>query len=173
MCLSIDPTLPDATDGIPCCEGYAYNGPGACTCWTERYDLDQTDPDPTAVRLLAAGIEPTAQRTRCGDCAYRPGSPEMRGDPTHVGDATTLDELAALGDRFWCHQGMRRTTALVHPSGVEIPGHSAAYRPPIIAGIPYQADGQPGLLCAGWVARSRKWEALTNLALAEEATTRG
>jgi hypothetical protein len=77
------------------------------------------------------------------------------------GDGVFLEELAATGQRFWCHQGMRRTVVLRHPCGVEVAGHPAAYRPPVVAGIPYQADGSPGLLCAGWLARSRRHAALT------------
>jgi hypothetical protein len=160
VCLLNDtrPELPDTGGG--CCDGEAFIGPQGCTCWVEVYDLNQADPDPAAVRLLATGVQPSAQPTRCGDCAYRPGSPERTGAAGYLGDADFLDELAARGDQFWCHQGMRRVVELRHPSGVTVPGHPAAYRPPIIAGIPYRADGQPGLLCAGWVARRRRHAAL-------------
>lgn len=139
--------LPDAGEGV-CCAGAAMYGPLRCTCWTAVYDLEQVDPDPTVVRLLAAGIEPSTQARMCADCAYRPDSPERRGEPE------ALERIAAE-DRFWCHQGMRRPHLWRHPAGVEVPGHPAAYRPPVVAGVPFQASGQPGLLCAGWAARRR------------------
>lgn len=91
----------------------------------------------------------------CADCAYRPGSPEKSGDPTVTGSADALEDFAATGARFWCHQGMRRTIALRHLSGAEAPRGAAAYDPPIVDGIPYRADGSPGQLCAGWAARRR------------------
>lgn len=163
MCMMSDepvgPGLPDT--GQICCEGVAFAGPEWCTCWVEVYDLDQTAPDPATVRLLEAGIEPVTRSRMCGDCAYRPESPERSEDPTYKGGGEFLDELAATGDRFWCHQDMRRPRVLRHPSGMEIPGHPAAYRPPIVNGIPYRADGQPGELCAGWAAHRRRHQALS------------
>lgn len=48
--------LPDAGEGV-CCMGAAAMGPERCTCWEPVYDLDQADPDPTAVKLLAAGMK--------------------------------------------------------------------------------------------------------------------
>lgn len=164
MCLLYGQDNPDLPDtGAYCCEGAVLVGPHACTCWTEEYDLAQAPPDEQAIRLLAAGVQPTCQPTRCGDCAYRPGSPERTGAENYEGDAESLEQLAAEGDRFWCHQGMRRVSHLAHPTGVSTPGHPAAYRPPIVDGVPYQADGTPGLLCAGWEARRRHHEALRAL----------
>lgn len=151
-CIS-DPRLPDTGGG--CCIGADVYGPERCTCWTPVYDLDQTDPDALAVRLLAGGVTPTVRPAMCADCAYRPTSPEKRGDPEHAGDAEFLESIAASGTPFWCHDGMRRPTAWRHPSGAQIPGHDAAYAPPIVTGVPYRANGQPGYQCAGWDARRR------------------
>lgn len=137
--------LPD-TGGI-CCWGAAEYGPHRCTCWLPVYDREQTPPVPADPVVRPDGM--------CGDCAYRPGSPEKRGDPDHAGDADQLEDLAAGAGRFFCHDGIRRPTKLVHPSGVEIPGHAADYDPPIRDGVPYRADGTPGFLCAGWDARRR------------------
>lgn len=139
-----DVRLPDT--GGACCWGAAASGPDRCTCWTPVFDRDQAEPVPAI---------PEVRDRMCGDCAYRPGSPEKVGDPEHEGDAETLEHLAASGTPFWCHDGMRRPVVLRHPSGAEIPGHVAAYEPPRIGGIPFRADGRPGLLCAGWAARGR------------------
>lgn len=150
-----DPDLPDAGDGA-CCYGAAHLGAGGCTCWTPVYDLDQSDPVPAA---------PQVRDQMCGDCAYRPGSPEKQGDPGHAGDPESLETLAYGDTPFWCHDGMRRPVVLRHPSGAEVPGHSAAYAPPVVEKVPYRADGQPGLMCAGWAARRR--------ALTGQDTSRG
>lgn len=145
--------FPD-TGGI-CCIGAAMGGPSDCTCWTPEYDLDQGDPDEQSIRLLAAGIQPVTRRIMCGDCAYRPDSPERSGDETYQGDPEFLADLAGTGDRFWCHQGMRCVVRWVHPSGAVHAGHPGAYAPPIVNAVPYRADGSPGELCAGWDARRR------------------
>ena len=50
---------------------------------------------------------------------------------------------------------MRRVIGWYHPeAGIAIPGHVAAYDPPIVEAIPYQADGTPGLICSGWLLRA-------------------
>lgn len=144
--------LPDT--GGTCCYGAAVYGPHRCTCWVEVYDLEQTPPDEQTVTFLSAGIRPNTRRSMCPDCAYRPKSPERTGDEGYEGDAEDL-EMFARSSRFYCHSGMRRPVRLRHPSGVEIDGHPAAYRPPIVDGVPYRADGTPGELCAGWDARRR------------------
>jgi hypothetical protein len=134
----------DAGQG-ECCPG-ARVTPLDCTCWTPVYDLEQQPPAP--------GTPPVAGTARmCGDCAYRPRSPERQGDPGVKGDAAALDQLAAGGTPFWCHQGMRRPVRWVHPSGAELPGSPADYRPPVAGGIPRKADGTPGDLCRGWLLR--------------------
>lgn len=149
-----DRDLPDAGKGY-CCMGAAVYGPNRCTCWEEEYDLEQAplqvhaDVAPRALPLLESTGQP------CHDCAYRSGSPERRGDSGYSGDADELDELAGTNTPFWCHKGMRRVARVVHPSGVEVPGHPAAYQPPVQDGVPYCADGQPARVCAGWLARRR------------------
>lgn len=154
ICGAGNPDFPDLGGG--CCWGADLYGPESCTaCWEPVYDLEQADPDPLAVRLLAGGVTPVTRTAMCGDCAYRPGSPEKAGDPQHRGDAEFLEHIAQAGERFWCHQGMRRPLLYRHPSGAQVPGHPAAYKPPIVDGVPYQADGRPGELCAGWDARRR------------------
>lgn len=132
-----------------CCAGAVQRGPGGCTCWTPLFDLDQSTPDPTAP------VQP--RHAMCSDCAYRPGSPERTGDEDVAGDAAQLEQLAADGTPFWCHDGMREPVRWCHPSGLTIPAHSSHgdYQPPQIDGVPYRADGRPGLLCAGWHARRR------------------
>jgi hypothetical protein len=140
-----------------CCIGVIERGPAACTCWRPVYDLDQTDPDPDTVIALVLGTEqPPTRHRMCEDCAYRPNSPERSGDERMAGDADELERLAATGTRFWCHDGMRRPIAWRHPLGMRIPAAGDGdYQPPIIEGIPWRADGSPGLLCAGWSARHR------------------
>lgn len=147
--LGIDESQPDFPDlGLTCCYGVAAAGPHACTCWRPVYDhTEQTNPDETA--------QSTVRPRMCGDCAYRPGSPEKTGDPQHRGDATELEILAESGSPFYCHDGMRRIVRWCHPSGAELPGHPADYAPPMVGATPYRTDGKPGLLCAGWDARRR------------------
>jgi hypothetical protein len=145
---------PDEID--PCCWGFVEDSWAGCTCWVPVFNVDaQKPPDPGQVRALAAGIEPVTRGRMCADCAYRPGSPEKSGDESYAGDGAFLEDIAARGERFWCHQGMLLVTAWRHPSGVEIPGHAGAYCPPIVEGVPYRADGSAGELCAGWAARRR------------------
>lgn len=147
---------PDAGGGA-CCIGAAVYGPERCTCWEPVYDLEQQPQVP--------GLLSTAQPTQCHDCAYRPGSPERNGDEGYKGDQEALDDYVVRGAPFWCHQGMRHVVKWVHPSGMEVPGHPAAYKPPVVieqavAGddstrrpLALKADGTPADLCAGWVAR--------------------
>lgn len=144
LCDLGQPDLPDT--GGTCCAGAAVYDPSRCTCWRPVYDLEQAKPQPAA---------PQVRERMCGDCAYRPSSPERRGEDGYVGDGDLLEDLAAEGKPFWCHDGIRRPVRLVHPSGMEIPGHPAAYDPPKIGGMPFRADGRPALLCAGWAARGR------------------
>jgi hypothetical protein len=146
--------LPDAGDRM-CCYGAAMGGPGRCTCWTEVYDHPQTDPDPLAVQLLAAGIHPVTRRSPCHDCAYRPDSPERTGDERFQGDEEFLQGIVERGERFWCHQGIRMVVALRHPAGVEIPVPPGGYRPARVDAVPYRADGTPAEICGGWAARRR------------------
>jgi hypothetical protein len=141
-----DPTLPEVGDGY-CCAGAAERGREFCTCWETVYDRDQAEVQPGFPTVRAGGM--------CSDCAYRPGSPEKDADPEYGGDPATLEAWAEVGAPFHCHDGMRRRVELRHPAGAVVPGHPADYDPPIQAGVPYRADGQPGYLCAGWDARRR------------------
>lgn len=135
--------LPDAGEGA-CCMGAVMGGPQHCTCWEPVFDLEQRQPQTGPMGLRAV---------RCHDCAYLRDSPERRGENGYQGDAESLEQMARDGSPFACHQGMRKPVKYVHPSGAEIPGHPAAYDPPVTGGVPYKADGSPGDLCAGWAAR--------------------
>ncbi|RYZ28206.1 MAG: hypothetical protein EOP01_06790, partial [Propionibacteriaceae bacterium] len=100
-------SLPDLTDVAPgCCYGTAVYGPERCTCWQEVLDVPEQAP---LQREL-----PTPTRSRlCGDCAFRPDSPERTG-VEHAGhDVEDLDDVVA-GGAFFCHDGMARVEHLVH-----------------------------------------------------------
>jgi hypothetical protein len=144
-----DRDLPDAGEGA-CCEGAALLGPGGCTCWDREYDVAQEPPDTTAV--------PVTRVLMCGDCAFRPDSPERTGESAAAYDQDDLEALVHGSQGFWCHQGMRLIVGQRHPAGVFKPqpeGEKLAYDPPIINGVPYKADGSPGERCAGLAARRR------------------
>jgi hypothetical protein len=146
---------PDDDQFYGCCWGDTNKGPAYCTCWVPEFDLPQTDPIAPAdgeVQVRPGGL--------CGDCAYRPGSPEMAEDYS----AETLRSLPAHGQTFWCHDGIRRPTRWVHPDGRVVDGAPDDYQPPIVAGRPHRADGRVGHLCAGWAACGRR---LDNLAATE------
>lgn len=136
--------LPDVGDGF-CCLDRIEHGPEACTCWDPEYDMEQVEPVTT--------WGPPVRHEPCGDCAYRPDSPERQGEEHVTGSAELLDELV-LGDTpFFCHDGIRRPVLWRHPCGATVPGSDVNYRPPIIEGTPYRANGQPAFICAGWAAR--------------------
>jgi hypothetical protein len=145
---------PDAGDGACCWGAAAGGGARCCTCWEPVYDLTQVP--------VTAGTEGGLRTQMCGDCAYRPGSPERAGDERVAGDTELLDRIVITGDRFWCHQGIRRIVHYVHgPTGtvyVPLEGLDAAYDPPIRRpdGLPFKADGSGADLCAGWAARRLK-----------------
>jgi hypothetical protein len=135
--------MPDPVNGA-CCIGSAAMGPQYCTCWEPVYDLEQHD--------ITPGKPASARSTLCGDCAYRPGSPERSGDERYIGDPEFLAQIAQTGDIFWCHQGLRRVVKLRHPSGAEVVIETDHYDPPKDGGVPFKADGTPGDICAGWSA---------------------
>lgn len=148
-----------------CCEGRIVKGMMFCTCWQPVFNTTQTEPDELTVARLALGeTEPDVRPGgMCHDCAYRPNSPEKQGGEGLVFDAAELDRIAAAGERFYCHDGMRVPVAWQHPAGMRIPadpGRTGDYKPLVILNIPYRADGQPGLICAGWNARHRALTAL-------------
>ena len=145
MTLIDDPTKPDTGGG--CCSGADVFGPGYCTCWRTVHDAEQAE--------LRPGDRVVRPDGMCGDCAYRPGSPEKSADPGYRGDAETLELWAEGGTPFHCHDGMRRVAEHRHPSGATVPGAPGDYDPPIVDGIPYRTNGEPGYLCAGWDARRR------------------
>lgn len=125
-----------------CCDGEIQD-PELCVCWVPEYDLEQAPARPPAgpgdLEIAAA---------MCGDCAFRPDSPERADDWT----AEALMELPATGRPFYCHTGIRRPARWRHPDGRVVDGAPDDYQPLIVASLPYRADGQPALLCAGWAA---------------------
>lgn len=152
MCgpLRLPKGIPDlSSDADPCCEGRALHGPRGCTCWVEVFSLPgQADPRP-------GPPGPPVPLRPCGDCAYGHDSPEKRGEPGYAADAGDLERLAAERIPFYCHAGVRYLIGYVHPeSGRSWSPQLGDYRPPVIAGVPYQADGQPAVLCAGWLLRA-------------------
>lgn len=129
-----------------CCMGAAVYGLGRCTCWIPIYEPAQ-EADPQV------GVLPPVRAECCFDCAYRNGSPERdRGEGDEL-----IDVAGTPGNVFACHTGMRRVVAWKHPllGDCEIPAGPGDYRPPIIDGIAYRADGRPAELCAGWAAHRR------------------
>lgn len=132
---------------VGCCIGNDMYGPDRCTCWTAVYEIDQHEPRPPQ---RAEDIE--VQTRMCGDCAFRKGSPERAEGFLEE----ALHSMAEAGQPFYCHDGMRRPAHWLHPDGRRVEGSTADWRPPIIAGLPYRADGRPGLLCAGWMARASR-----------------
>lgn len=151
--------LPDPSpDGVPCCDGYAYLGPEHCLCWKRVHDHDQQPPQIDAPLLTAASM--------CADCAFRPNSPERRDSDHAVCSSGDLMRMAMPDnpERFFCHRGMRAIVGHWHPTaGIWAPHDPidavVPYDPPIIDSVAYQADGSPGLLCAGLAAarRAKDW----------------
>lgn len=129
-----------------CCWGDAIAGPEGCTCWVAVFDVEQ---EPLQI---AAGADIAARTTMCVDCAYRPGSPEREDEFTEV----ALLDLHTEGELFWCHQGLRAPAWWEHPDGRTVPGSPDDYQPAQHKGVPYQVNGKPALLCAGWMARAFK-----------------
>lgn len=134
-------------DGPGCCWGDVINGADGCTCWVPVFDVEQVAPIPPA-----SPDDIGVQTRMCGDCAFRKGSPERAVKYSEE----TLFDLAATGTPFYCHEGMRRPLRWKHPDGRTIDGSTDDWRPAMAAGLPYRADGRPGLLCAGWAARASR-----------------
>lgn len=136
-------------EGTGCCWGEVHGGPAHCICWKPIYEQEQQSPRPPA------GPQDLHAQTRmCGDCAFRKGSPERADEWSE----SALLELAAEGTPFWCHEGMRRPVRWEHPEGRTVVGSPDDWQPPMVAGVPYRLDGSPGLVCAGWAARSSRAE---------------
>jgi hypothetical protein len=146
----------DYTPG--CCWGESLRGPDGCTCWTPVYNVDQAPPQPDGDLQI--------RDSRCDDCAFRQDSPERANEVMEQ----ALYALADTGQPFWCHDGMRRPHHWVHPDGRTVPGDPHDWRPPVADQIAYRANGQPGLLCAGWAARARRrdpgWSTTVNAQVA-------
>ena len=126
----------------PCCYGSALDGPDGCSCWEPIFDADQAP--------IVEG-PPETRPSLCGDCAFRKDSPERRAGQ-HPEDLSS----------FWCHQGVRRAIAYVHPDGrrrdvVDVDGTPVDYQPVTRPGLIFRADGQPGQRCAGWARANREW----------------
>lgn len=141
------PDMASWPDGmLGCCWGQV-SGRG-CDCWEPIYEVEQTTPQPVAGDPLNL----PARARRCSDCAYRRDSPENADE----WQAEGLASLAGQGQPFWCHDGMRRPIRWQHPAGPTIDASPDDWHPPRIGCVPYQADGTPALLCAGWgKARAR------------------
>jgi hypothetical protein len=146
MACGADGEWPDLGEAsFVCCYGSSIKGPEYCTCWTAEYDADQQPIQET---------EPTVRERMCGDCAFLPQSPERQGAFGYDNNGTDdLNELVALGKRFFCHDGMSRVVRYRHPSGAVIEANPGDYQPAQADGCAYKADGSPAFLCAGWAAR--------------------
>lgn len=154
------PPAPDDAD-VPCCMAAVNTDGRSCTCWEPiRLDLDdlhRVDVDQVVAELrdtpptsrLCEG-PPAIRPTMCGDCAYRPGSPERQR-----ADGEQLDY--SIRDRFYCHDGMPAVVAWWHPptGTVTRVQDRAHYAPEIRADLAWRHDGRPGTLCAGWAASNQ------------------
>lgn len=132
----------------PCCWGSSHDGPSGCTCWEPVYDLDQQPP----IAIAAEHVQTRAEM--CADCAFRPDSPERRGDDRYSHNSD--EELRELG-HFWCHQGMRKPIAWRHPTfGITLDADTDAYAPPMLrvgdTVVPFKASGAPADRCGGFAA---------------------
>ena len=127
-----------------------------CACWEPVYDVDD------ALPMLSE--RPAVRTVMCGDCAFRPDSPERNGDPRYGNSSPEeLEEIVAGDAPFYCHKGMRRIVRFVHPTGaVYVP--PTGFDPQIYNGGAYKANGRPADLCAGFV------QARLDLAAEERAT---
>lgn len=139
-----DPSVPAALLG--CCMGATVDL-ADCTCWVPIFATEQAAPRPPAsADDLQVGPK------MCGDCAFRKGSPERSSE----WEEEALFGLAASGTPFWCHAGMRKPIRWEHPAGLTVDGDPDDWMPPMLHGVPYRNDGQPALLCAGWMGHSIK-----------------
>lgn len=121
---------------VACCLAAAMTSGQECSCWM---------PVRSEIRALPKEGPSEVRARMCGDCAYRGGSPERAG---------RAGEPLDYGRRepFFCHQGVAYVVALVHPCGAVISGEKGDYDPILAADRIFQADGTPGVLCAGWAA---------------------
>lgn len=150
--LRVHPEMEDPdrwpADFFPCCWGVAiYFDLSRCQCWEPVYADAQAAP-----QLVDGPADCPTQTAMCGDCAFRKDSPERSEEWTEE----SLLRLADTGAPFWCHDGMRVPVAFRHPVLGEVPADPAGYTPAVVAGVPYRADGTPGLLCSGWAHRASR-----------------
>lgn len=157
MCVSGGGSGLPCPDGEPCWDACALDG-SDCAVWEPVYW-----PTPiTDSEQLQAGPE-LRRRLACGDCAYRPGSPERRDAGGGLPDS--FDPLRP----FHCHDGMPALVGWTHPGlGVsllarELPSMkdgfligSYDYQPFSRNGRGWQYDGQPLVVCAGWAAHAQR-----------------
>lgn len=139
----------------PCCWQAANTEGDDCSCW-----LPILHPAPAMDngQLVTEEGPQELRRSKCGDCAYRPSSPERAaqgGEPLTYG----------LDRPFSCHEAdrdvdpdarMPRVTVWVHPpSGATLTVTDDDYKPVINGNRPYLATGAPAPLCAGWADSNR------------------
>ncbi|MBA9005998.1 hypothetical protein [Thermomonospora cellulosilytica] len=107
------------------CDGQCVECGGTGLVDGPQLGVDLTcDGDPAEIEAVPLPVPPGVMRRACGDCAYRPGSPEA--------DAGTVP--AVEDGPFYCHHGMHRT--------------SEGYQP-----VAWADDRPLGyLICAGWWA---------------------
>lgn len=76
------------------------------------------------------------------------------------------------GAVFTCHVGMPKAVAFVHPCGERVetpPGpENDDYRPIARGDRAWQADGRPAVVCAGWAADDRAYQAAQRRRLHQE-----
>lgn len=145
--------LPEVDWPVGCCIGGDMFGPEWCSCWVPVFDLVQQQPGPG--QLLDSPLKAKPQDGLCHDCAFRKNSPERQmGGPF---EDELLEMATSQTDVFMCHQGIKRPVRWVHPDGREVEGSPADYQPLYVDGIPYQADGEPALICGGYNIRRERF----------------
>lgn len=96
----------------------------------------------------------------CHDCAYRKGSPEQTGQEGYSGTQEELDSIVTEGQKFYCHQGVRKILYYRHPTGMTVEAHPADYDWRMIEKegrrFPIKADGSAADICGGWCKRRSK-----------------
>lgn len=142
---------------IPCWDACAADG-SDCAEWEPRFwppaEMDDLQEGPEVVRPRA-----------CGDCAYRPGSPERRANDGDLPDGFNPNRP------FYCHDGMSALRGYTHRTlGVSVlvsslPSMQDGF---LIGSLDYdvvratdrprgwKADGSPLTVCAGWWAHAQR-----------------
>lgn len=155
--------IPCPDPANPCWEACALDGQD-CAMWEAVY---WPEPERDALQVGPENVAPRA----CGDCAYRPGSPERREN----------DGDLPLGfdpeKPFYCHTGMSALVGYTHAElGVSmlvsaLPSMQDGF---LIGSLDYSvvqdpdrrrgwmADGRPLVVCGGWWAHARKARAVAS-----------